>query len=71
MGNDAGVQFAAKRKDVITKVISVDGTIESTTWTPTTKKEQLAKADEVIQNWSTKLSNAEEWSKFNERVLEV
>ena len=64
-GTMIAIQLAAKRKDVITKVISVDGTIESTTWTPITKAERLIKADGVIQTWGVKLNNAEGWSKFN------
>lgn len=59
------VNLAAKRKDVIKNVISVDGTIESTSWVPTSQKERLVKADQVIQDWGSKLSSAEEWSKFN------
>lgn len=64
-GTMVAIQFAAKRPDVIKRVIAVDGTIESTSWVPKAKKEQLAKATEVIDNWSEKLSNAEAWSQFN------
>ena len=59
------IQLASARKDVITKVISVDGSIESTTWTPDTRDERLKQANQVIADNAEKLSNAEEWFKFN------
>ena len=64
-GSMVAVQLAAQRKDVVTAVISVDGTIESTSWTPSTMEERLAQADEVIRDWEPKLKNAEGWSSFN------
>ena len=58
-------QLAAKRQDVITKLIAIDGTIESTSWVPATESERLAKANKIVDDWGSKLNNAEEWSKFN------
>ncbi len=64
-GSMLAVQLASMRKDVVSHVISVDGSIESTTWTPSTDDERLIQADKVIKDYSDKLSNAEEWSRFN------
>ncbi len=64
-GSMIAIQIAAQRKDVINKVISVDGKIQSTTWAPPVKQERLAKANSVIEDWEPRLKNAEEWSKFN------
>ncbi len=64
-GSMLAIQLASIRKDVISKVISIDGSIESTSWVPLSKDEKLVQADNVIQDYTTKLSNAEEWSKFN------
>lgn len=64
-GSMLAIQLASTRKDVITKVISVDGSIESTTWTPDSMDERLKQANQVIDDYSKKLSHAEEWFKFN------
>ncbi|MCB9297695.1 MAG: alpha/beta hydrolase [Lewinellaceae bacterium] len=64
-GSMVAVQLAAKRPDVIKRLINVDGSIESTSWTPDDQEERLAQAGQVIQDWEPKLRNAEEWSKFN------
>ena len=64
-GSMVTVQLAAMRKDVISRVISVDGTIQSTTWTPSSKAGRLEKADSVIKDWEPKLKTAEGWSRFN------
>ena len=64
-GAMVAVQLGALRKDVVSQVISVDGTIESTSWTPATNEERLAQAESVIADWEPKLKSAEGWSKFN------
>lgn len=68
-GSMVATQLAAVRKDVVQRLISVDGKIESTISTPDTKAERLAKAESVIKNWEPKLKNAEGWSKFNGAVV--
>ena len=64
-GSMVAVQLAAKRPDVVNRVINVDGFLESTTWTPDNSAERLNQANQVITDWESKLENAEEWSKFN------
>lgn len=64
-GSMVAVQLAARRPDVVNRLINVDGSIESTSWTPDTWEERLAQAEQVIRDWGPKLQNAEEWSKFN------
>ncbi len=64
-GTMLAVQLASMRKDAISRVVSVDGSIESTSWQPPSEAERLAQADQIIEDYEAKLSNAEEWSKFN------
>ncbi|MGH1363867.1 MAG: alpha/beta hydrolase [Calditrichia bacterium] len=64
-GTMVAVQLADLRQDIISKVVSVDGTIESSSWVPDNKVEQIEQANSVIENYGEKLQNAEEWSKFN------
>ena len=64
-GTMVAIQLAALRKDVVTKVIALDGSIESTSWTPSSNEEKLEQANAVVRKYGTKLKNAEEWSKFN------
>ena len=47
-GSMIAVQLAALRKDVVSKIVNVDGFIESTSWTPGDQEERLAQADQVI-----------------------
>lgn len=68
-GSMVAVQLVAKRPDAIVRLVNADGSIESTTWTPTTRAERLAQARQVIESYSTKLQDAEEWRKFNAVVL--
>lgn len=58
------IQLADMRQDVVSKVVSVDGTIESTSWVPKTRDEQL-KNMKTVDEYGEKLQNAEEWSSFN------
>lgn len=64
-GTMVAVQLAAKRPDVVSRLIAVDGTIESSSWVPLDQQEQLNQANKVIADWGSKLNIAEEWSKFN------
>lgn len=64
-GTMVAVQLAARRPDAIVRLVAVDGSIESTTWTPATREERLAQARQVIESYGAKLRDAEEWRKFN------
>ena len=68
-GSMVAIQLAARRKDVVKSVISIDGTIESTSWVKKSLSERLVQANSVVQNWEPKLKDAEEWSKFNGAVV--
>jgi pimeloyl-ACP methyl ester carboxylesterase len=59
------VQLAAKRQDVVKRVISVDGTIMGANVEPDNLEERQRKANKIIADWGPKLQSAEEWSKFN------
>lgn len=64
-GNMVGVQLAAARPDAITRLVAVDGDIESDSWTPDNRDEQLRQSRQVHEEWGAKLSDAEEWRRFN------
>lgn len=59
------VQLAARRPDVISRLIAVDGTLESDSWTPSNREDRLAMAQSIIEDWDEKLQDPEEWHKFN------
>ena len=64
-GTMVAVQLAARHPGVVTQLVAVDGTIESTSWAPSTAKERLERANEIVESWSEKLRDAESWRKFN------
>ncbi|MDX1941476.1 MAG: alpha/beta hydrolase [Saprospiraceae bacterium] len=64
-GTMIAIQLAARRPDVIHRVITVDGSIESDSWAPKTKQERLTQANNIITNWEEKLKDAEQWRQFN------
>lgn len=64
-GTMVGIQAAAQNNKKVIKVISVDGTIESTSWVPDNKEEQLAQANSVIETYGPQLAEADAWAKFN------
>ena len=64
-GTKVGIQLAAIRKDVIKKVIAIDGKIESSAWLAETQAERLLKAEAIVDKWEAKLQDAEEWQQFN------
>ena len=64
-GSMVAVQFASIRKEVVAKVISVDGSIESTSWTPDSFEERQRSAKQIYDDYSVTFQSAEEWSRFN------
>ena len=59
-----GVELSALRKDAVSRLISVDGTIKGASLI-NDLKERLQKANENIKAWENKLQDPEEWFKFN------
>lgn len=59
-----GTQLALKRKDVITRLIAVDGKIKEAS-TISDEEERLRQANNNIRDWENKLQSPEEWFTFN------
>lgn len=64
-GTMIAIQLAALRPDVVTAVVAVDGSIESDSWTPDNRPEQLTQSRQVVEEWGKKLQDAEEWRTLN------
>ena len=64
-GSLISIQLASKRPDSVKRVIAVDGSVENTTWAPAAPEERLAQARQIVEVWSKKFEDAEEWRQFN------
>ncbi len=69
-GTQLAIQVAAKRKDVFTKVIVVDGTIESSSVIPTDEKERIRQIKEIEEYGKTLTVDPEAWRKFNKTIYQ-
>ena len=65
-GTMVALQMAVRRNDKVVKaLVNVDGPIESDSWTPSEKKEQLRQANVVSTSIADGFTTADGWAKFN------
>ncbi len=64
-GTMMSVEIAAKRADVVRRLVVLDGAIENTTWSPKTPAERFEQANQAITNARQTYQSPDRWQSFN------